>query len=322
MATKDTVLRLLKNSTTFLSGEKIAQELQLSRTSVWKAIKELEKAGYQFEHGPIGYRYLPSDVLDATEIKQELQNDQPRLHVKTMTTSQSTMQDAKLAAAKGTDDPTLFVADMQENARGRFGRPFFAEPGRGIYMSLLLHPNQEFDELPQYTLVAASACAKAIEKLTGVSTQIKWVNDIYVNGKKICGILSEAISDMESGRISHVIIGMGINFSLPQNEFPQEIQQKATSIFPDGHALITRNQLIIEIWKELFTYLREPANKEYLSFYRKKSFVLGKQVSFTQKGTTYHGVAKSITDTGELVVQTPQELKVLSSGEISLSSIN
>ncbi len=319
MTTKDKVLHLLKNTNEFLSGEKIAQQLQLSRTSIWKAIKELEKAGYRFEHGPTGYRYLPSDVLDAKEIQEALRPYIPGLNVQTMLTSESTMKDAKLAVAKGENSPTLFVADTQEQAHGRFGRPFFAEPGRGIYMSLLLHPDKRFDELPQYTILAASACAKAIQEETKRTTAIKWVNDIYIDKKKVCGILSEAVSDMESGRISHIIIGAGLNFSIPQAHFPQEIQEKATSVFPDGQATITRNQLISKIWQELFYYLSQP--EKALEFYKEKSFVLGKKVSFSQKGQTYTGIAKEIGDHGELIVQTADQEMSLSSGEISLTSI-
>lgn len=319
MTTKDKVLQLLKKTPDFLSGEKLAQQLEVSRTSIWKAIKELEKAGYRFEHGPTGYRYLPSDVLDAKEIQQELRSFIPDLKVQTMLTSESTMKDAKLAAAQGDSVSKLFVADTQEQARGRFGRPFFAEPGRGIYMSLLLHPDKRFDELPQYTIIAASACVKAIESVTGRSASIKWVNDIYMDGKKVCGILSEAVSDMESGRISHIIIGIGLNFSVPQNHFPADLQEKAISVFPDGQASVTRNQLISKIWQELFTYLSHP--EKALDFYKEKSFVLGKNVSFNQKGTTYVGLAKEIGDHGELIVQTNEQKMSLSSGEISLTSI-
>lgn len=99
-------------------------------------------------------------------------------------------------------------------------------------MSLLLHPDKRFDELPQYTIIAASACVKAIESVTGRSASIKWVNDIYMDGKKVCGILSEAVSDMESGRISHIIIGIGLNFSVPQNHFPADLQEKPSLSFP------------------------------------------------------------------------------------------
>lgn len=319
MTTKDKVLQLLKESPDFLSGEKIAQQLQVSRTSIWKAIKELEKIGYRFEHQAKGYRYLPSDVLDAKEIRQELLPFESNLKVVVLDRSESTMTDAKLAATKGMG-PALFIADTQEQAHGRFGRPFFAAPGQGIYMSLLIHPQKRFDELPQYTIIAASACVKAIKELTGKESSIKWVNDIYLNGKKISGILSEAISDMESGGISSIIIGIGLNFSIPQKYFPAEIQHKASSLFPDGQKTITRNQLISQIWKNFFLYLSETTN-DYLTLYREKSFVLGKKVSFHQKGQLYTGMAEKIGDHGELIVRIGQQIIPLSSGEISLNSI-
>ncbi|MBF8808718.1 MAG: biotin--[acetyl-CoA-carboxylase] ligase [Enterococcus lacertideformus] len=319
MTTKDKVLQLLKDTPDFLSGEKMAQELEVSRTSVWKAIKELEKSGYQFEHQAKGYRYLPSDVLDAQEIRQGLLPFEPDLNVFVLKHSESTMQDAKLAATKESG-PALFIADTQVQAHGRFGRPFFAEQGQGIYMSLLIHPNQRFDELPQYTIITASACVKAIKELTEKEASIKWVNDIYLNGKKISGILSEAINHMETGGISSIIIGIGLNFSIPQANFPEAIQQKASSLFPDGQKPITRNQLIRQIWKNFFQYLSEETD-DYLALYREKSFVLGKKVSFKQKNQVYTGIAEKIGDHGELIVRIGKQSMTLFSGEISLTSI-
>ncbi|MEY8445740.1 biotin--[acetyl-CoA-carboxylase] ligase [Enterococcus ratti] len=319
MTTKDKVLQLLKETPHFLSGEKMAQQLQVSRTSIWKAIKELEKMGYQFIHQAKGYRYLPSDILDAQEIYQTLLPFEPNLNVFVVEHSESTMKDARLAAAKA-NGPALFVANMQEQAHGRFGRPFFAAPGQGIYMSLLIHPNQRFDELPQYTIIAASACVKAIWELTGKDTMIKWVNDIYLNGKKISGILSEAISNMETGEISSIIIGIGLNFSIPQENFPEGIQHIASSLFLDGQKTITRNQLIGQIWKNFYLFLLDTTN-DYLTLYRKKSFVLGKKVSFNQKGQQYTGIAEKIGNHGELIVQIGNQSVTLSSGEISLTSI-
>ena len=319
MTTKAKVLHLLKNNSTFLSGEKIAQQLNVSRTSIWKAIKELEKEGFRFEHQAKGYRYLPSDVLDSVEISHELSLFDTQVTV--LAQSESTMKDAKLASTMDTMKPSLFIADTQEQAHGRFGRSFFAQPGQGIYMSLLLHPQKHFEELPQYTLIAASACVKAIEEMTGKHAMIKWVNDIYLDGRKVCGILSEAVSDMETGEIRSVIIGVGLNFSIPQTQFPDDIQQKATSLFPDGEAMITRNQLIGSIWKHFFTYLADPT-KAYFDLYKERSFVLGKSVNFSQKGTTYHGIAQSIGPKGELIVDTPEQRFQLLSGEVSLTEID
>lgn len=317
MSTKEKVLQKLKTNTDFVSGEQLAQELQLSRTAIWKAIKELEKAGYQIEHHSTGYRYQASDVLDAAEIAAGIQ--QP-LTIRVLDTSVSTMKDAQMAVLNGEEPPILVVADMQEAPRGRFNRPFFALEKAGIYMSILLKPDTQLHELPQYTVLMAVAVAQAIDTLAGVNTQIKWVNDIYLNGKKFVGILSEAMMDVEANSLKHVIIGMGINFSIPQEKFPAELQEKATSLFANGEPTITRNQLIIEIWNRFFQLL-EQKDLNYLSVYREKSFVLGKQVTFQQKSQPFTGKAVGISDTGELLVDLDGEITSLSSGEISLSSI-
>lgn len=318
MSTKEKLLALVKASPDIYSGEKLAQTLEVSRTAVWKAIRELEKAGYRFEHTPSGYRYLPSDVLAANEIATGLPAD---LAIEIKPSSESTMKDAKLAFAAGESTPRLLIAETQNAGHGRFGRPFFSPKGQGIYMTLLLAPNKTFGELPQYTLLAAVAVCRAIETLTGEYCEIKWVNDIYLKGKKIVGILSEATSNFESGTITSVSIGMGINFAIPQASFPAELQVKATSLFPDSEPKITRNQLIQKIWEEFFALEAALPDMSYLEEYRKRSFVLGKQVSFTLQKQHYQGIAQAITDDGQLVVATESGPITLHSGEISLERI-
>ncbi|MHC5269869.1 biotin--[acetyl-CoA-carboxylase] ligase [Enterococcus sp. LJL98] len=317
--TKEKVLALLKQSTTILSGEALAKELGVSRTAIWKAIRELDRLGYQIEHLANGYRFLSSNVLEAEEIAFE---QLPESHIHIHKTVDSTMNIAKLASmqAKATPIPALFLAEEQSQTRGRFGRAYFAPKGQ-IYMTLLLRPYQTFEELPQYTLLAAVAVAAAIDELTGKTTRIKWVNDLYLGDKKVCGILSEAMSDFETGQISYVAIGIGLNFAIPTADFPKELQAKATSLFPDEEPTTTRNELIQRIWKNFFELLEGLPDTAYLEYYRRKSFVLGKTVTFTQQGQEYTGRAVRISDKGELIVETPQGLKPLSSGEISLSQI-
>lgn len=325
MSTKSQVLTLLmKQAPAFISGEEMAQQLSLSRTAIWKAINELKKEGHIISSSRNkGYRYDKSDVLSAEGIRLALGSATPNLAITVLNSSESTMKDAKLAAINGEPDNTLIVADIQEAPKGRFGRPFFSKAGSGIYMSMLLRPNQNFEEMAQYTVIMAVAIARAMDNLTPVQTKIKWVNDIYINGKKVCGILSEAMSDVESGQISNVIIGMGINFSLKQNEFPKELREKATSLFPEDEPIITRNELIGEIWNQFYAILNQLPEQSFLEEYRQKSFVLGKTVSFTQSDIDYEGIATAINDHGELVVQLQDKKeKVLSSGEISLNSIN
>lgn len=316
MTTKEKVLAQLKQADRILSGEALAQEIGVSRTAIWKAIKELEKKGYQIQHLANGYRYQPSDILDAKEIQTQIQ--QP-IEVTVVETSASTMKDAQLAVVEGKKSPLLIVADMQEAPHGRFNRPFFAAKQQGIYMSLLLEPSEQLQELPQYTVLMAVAVAEAIDELLAVDSQIKWVNDIYLNQKKVAGILSEAMTDVETNSLKYIIIGMGINFSIPQTAYPEDLQAKATSLFPDGKASATRNQLIINIWNRFFALLND--QKTALESYRKKSFVLGKKITFNRQDQNYIGTAVAITDTGELVVDLGTERMTLSSGEISLSSI-
>ncbi|MEI5993884.1 biotin--[acetyl-CoA-carboxylase] ligase [Candidatus Enterococcus mansonii] len=325
MSTKSQVLTLLmQQMPAFISGEEIAKKLSLSRTAIWKAINELKKEGHLISSSRNkGYRYEPSDVLSAEGIQFALNPDTPKLSIVVLDSSESTMKDAKLAAINGEPSNTLIVADLQEASKGRFGRPFFSKAGVGIYMSMLLRPNQNFEEMAQYTVIMAVAIARAMDNLASVQTEIKWVNDIYINGKKVCGILSEAMSDVESGQISNVIIGMGINFSLKQREFPEELQEKATSLFQENSPTITRNDLIAEIWNQFYSILDQLPDRTFLEEYRQKSFVLGKTVSFTQAGVDYKGIATTISEHGELVVKLDEGIeKVLSSGEISLSKIN
>lgn len=358
MAVKDQVLTFMKQTSEVYSGEKLAQALGVSRTAVWKAIRELEKAGWRFEHTAGGYRYLPSDVLDAAEIlgtatktAEHQQTDVPvpttdtqqqrldpsatksaflktsglpsDLAIEITASTESTMLDAKRAITAGASTPRLFLTESQTGGHGRFGRPFFSPAGQGIYMTLLLNPNHSFQDMPQYTLLAAVAVCRAIAELTGEEATIKWVNDIYLHGKKLVGILSEAQSDMESGTISHIAIGMGLNFSTPQEDFPAELAEKATSLFADGNQTpITRNQLIQGIWRHFFQLLQGlPKDASYLEEYRQRSFVLGQQVAFRRQGIDYQGRATAITDLGELVVTTDSGPVTLNSGEISLSKI-
>ena len=216
---------------------------------------------------------------------------------------------------KNNPTPALYLSSSQKAAKGRFDRHFFASSQGGIYMSIHLKPNCHFADLPPYTMMAAAAIVKAIQRLTGINTEIKWVNDIYLNNKKMAGILTEAISSIESGRITDVIIGVGLNFSI--SDFPEELANKATSLFTSEKPSITRNQLISEIWRLFLTI----PTSDLVKVYKEKSLVLDKQVTFEQAGKTYTGVAKEIGDKGQLLVLTDDgQEKWLSAGEVSLTS--
>ena len=309
MKTYEKIYHYLQNQNDYISGETLANEFELSRTAIWKAIKTLEEKGVQIDSvKKRGYKILSGDLLLPEIISKDL-----RIAVSLNEKSQSTQLDAKNNLDED-KEAHLYLAPSQEQAKGRFGRQFFASKQGGIYMSLHLKPNVPFEEVKPYTLMIASSVVKAISRLTGIETDIKWVNDIYYNGKKIAGILTEAFSSVETGLITDVIIGVGINFHI--TDFPADISEKAGSLF-SGQPSITRNQLITEIWKLFFTI----PEKDLIKVYKEKSLVLDKQVTFTENDCLYSGIAQDITNQGHLIVKLyKKKKKMLRSGEISLSS--
>lgn len=310
MKTTEIIYDILSQHSSGISGEAIAKQLNISRTSVWKAFKSLESQGLVIESSKQnGYRLLEGDLLIPEIIEKALQ-----IQVSYNEKSISTQKDAKENILTNPKTPQLYLAPKQEMAKGRMNRPFFTSENGGIYMSLHLKPNVHYSDLEPFTMMAASSITKAISRLTGIDTQIKWVNDIYLGQKKIAGIITEAITSVETGLITDVIIGIGLNFFI--KDFPDDLNSKAGSLF-SVQPTVTRNQLIIEIWK-LFT---EIPVKDHIKVYKDKSLVLNRQVTFMENDTLISGKAIAITDEGHLVIrlESGQE-KILRSGEISLSS--
>ncbi|MBY5005731.1 bifunctional biotin--[acetyl-CoA-carboxylase] ligase/biotin operon repressor BirA [Streptococcus suis] len=310
MKTYQKIYLLLREKEDYISGEDLAQELGISRTSIWKAIRQLEAHGLTIEAARNrGYKLAEGDLLLPDLISQELQ-----LPVHLNADSNSTQLDAKQGIEAGHASPALYLAPYQNKAKGRFGRHFYASRSGGIYMSLRLSPNESFLEFKPYTIMAAAAVVKAITQLTDLDVQIKWVNDIYLGQKKVAGILTEAISSMETQTVTDVIIGVGINVYI--DDFPKELRQTAGNLFDDQPS-ITRNQLITAIWQAFF----ETDEQELLALYKEKSLVVGRQVTFVENQVEYRGTAVAVTDTGKLVIQLENgTAKTLSSGEISLSA--
>lgn len=310
MKTYEKIYLLLEERDDYISGEDLAQELGISRTSVWKAIRQLEAHGLIIEAARHkGYKLVKGDLLLPKQLEQEI-----GLPVFLKVDSDSTQLDAKQGIELGHPSPALYLSPYQNKAKGRFGRPFYASRDGGIYMSLRLSPNAPFLEFKPYTIMAAAAVVKAIQNLTNLDVEIKWVNDIYLNQKKVAGILTEAISSMETQTVLDVVIGIGINFHI--DYFPEELQASAGNLF-EGRPTISRNQLIAEIWNCFL----QTDEMELRALYKEKSLVVGKQVSFVENQVEYRGTAVAVTDTGNLVLELEDgRAKTLSSGEISLTS--
>ncbi len=208
----------------------------------------------------------------------------------------------------------LAVAKEQTSGRGRSGKSFYSPDNGGLYMSLLIHPGIGFDAVSSVTAKVCVAVCRAIEKVTGISTDIKWVNDLYLNGKKVCGILCEAVNDYKNSVTKSIIIGVGINVSTA--EFPGELQEIAGSL---GVSQIYRDKLVGEITNALLNLNFGALTEDELTFYRERSCVLGRTINYFVNGQKKTAEAIRIDSSGGLVVKNMNgEIITLTSGEISV----
>ena len=312
MSVKQNVIALLEeNRSKVISGQELANQLHVSRAAIWKAIKTLKEEGYNIEATPNkGYVLLEnSDVLSKQGIAYYLTEEIDIFSYKTIDSTNTQM---KKLAINGGKNHSVIVSEEQSAGRGRFGRSFYSPAQKGVYMSVLLKTGDSLQNATMITIKTAVAVRRAIAKLYDIEVAIKWVNDLYYRGKKVCGILSEAISDFESGMIEAIIIGIGINVST--DNFPLEIASIATSL---GLQKANRNQFIAEILNQLFAIIDEDF-KLVLNEYRMASCVLHKQITFNQKGEQFTGLVREINDLGNLVVSSNGAEMVLTAGEVSI----
>ena len=236
-------------------------------------------------------------------------------------TIDSTNLQAKRLSQEGCKNGTLVVAECQEAGRGRRGRSWESPLGTNISMSLLLKPEIEPNHASMITLVTALAVAKAISKLTGKRADIKWPNDIVMNGKKICGILTEM--SLQSGEIEDIIVGIGINVNTQQ--FPKEIQDIATSIYLETGMRLSRVELIQAVWKffemDYEIYLQTQNLQNLVEDYNTRLVNKNRKVKVLDPNKAFEGYARGITPYGELIVDTEEGEKLISSGEVSVRGI-
>ena len=250
----------------------------------------------------------PNETLKLNkQIISDLLNGAP-CEVEVFDIIDSTNLEAKRRASAGFESPTLLVAEKQTAGKGRMGRQFYSPESTGLYMSYLYRPTTAFSDNVTVTAAAAVAVSRAINNLTDLKPQIKWVNDIYIDGKKVCGILTEAVT----GNTTAIIIGIGINITTEQ--FPEEIMSIADSLKKN----IDRNRLAAEIVKELQVLISELPDRTFIEEYRKRSCVLGREVTFIKDGVTRTGKAVDIDRDGGLVVETEMGKITLNTGEITL----
>ena len=323
MTTKEKVLELFeKNKGIYFSGEELAKQLNVSRASVWKAVTGLRKDGYAID-AVTNKGYCLSekgDILSAQGIMKYLPSEYQNMDIRVERETESTNAAVREYAEQGMQEGFLLVAGEQTKGRGRYGRTFFSPQGTGVYFSLLLRPKGVLAQQGTgLTAMAAVAMCEAVKELSGKSTGIKWVNDIYVNGKKVCGILTEASMGLESGRLDYVILGAGVNVYPPETGFPESLIDKAGVVFDEMQDDM-KNRLIALFLENFGAYYLKQSEKSYIEKYKEYSLVTGKQIQVLSEYGKREAYVLGIDDDCRLLVEYENgERATLSCGEISIA---
>ncbi len=317
MNIKEKVLEIMENSRgKRISGAEIAVRLGVSRNAVWKAVNSLKADGHIIEsEASKGYMLSDeSDIFTARSVEALLGELNSRFSVTVADSVDSTNSELKRTAEKGGKEGEVLIAKTQTNGRGRLGRSFYSPDDTGLYMSILLRPLFSAEKALYITTAAAAAVSEAIDVVTGRSSEIKWVNDIYLDGKKVCGILTEASIDFESGGLQYAVLGIGVNVST--KDFPEELKNIASDIGGNRRMLPI---LSAEIIRRFSAYYDALGTLSFLGSYRERSLLIGKDISFEKSGKIMRAKAVDIDEKARLVVVTESGERIaLSSGEVTL----
>lgn len=320
---KEEILHLLKNSgREFLSGEDISKEFGVTRAAIWKYINSLREEGYTIESvSRKGYRIVESpDTLTEEEVDEYLHTKYMGRNIVHFETIDSTNTKAKELAAEGQPGGTVIISEEQTQGKGRLGRNWTSPKNKGIWMSIILRPDIDPIKVCMVTQVAAAAVVKAIEEI-GIEGYIKWPNDIVVQGKKVCGILTEMSGELD--KVNYVILGIGINVNLEKRNFSGELKDIATSLKIEKGKSINRKDLVAKIlnnFENLYeSFVKQGDIEKSLDICRERSILLGKKIQIILRNEVIKAKAITIDEEGRLVVrgQDGKEEKIIS-GEVSI----
>lgn len=321
---KEKIIQLLNEADDYISGEEISKQLGVSRTAIWKVINRLKEEGYEIESVTRkGYRLLSSpDILNSEELHYNLNTEIIGNKIINFDKLDSTNQQAKKLALEGASNGTVVIAEEQTAGKGRRGKMWVSPPGTGIWMSVVLRPSVMPENASMLTLVAGLAVCKAVREITNLEASIKWPNDIVVNGKKICGLLTEMNSEIDF--INFVVVGIGINVNI--EKFPPELDNIATSLMIEGNQSYQRKILVkrtLEIFEDYYKkYLETEDLTKIIEEYNEHCINIGRKVRVTGRKQDITGNVKCVTNKGELIVTDQQgEDIVVTSGEVSVRGI-
>jgi len=308
----------------FVSGEEISRKLNISRTAVWKHIRELRKQGYAFESSPHkGYRLTGRpDRLAAEAIRRAAGPVSVLADVVILERVESTQTEVHRLASAGAPHGTLVAAEEQTAGRGRLGRVWLSPAGKGIWMSLLLRPPITVREAPQMTMVAAVALARTLRRETGTDIGIKWPNDLLApDGRKLCGILVESVGEDE--RVRHMAVGVGIDCHLEEADYPPELKEKATSLSLATGRRFDRNALAGAFLREFDGLYRLYLTEGFApvrALWESLSVTIGRRIRHRSPDGWTEGVAERLDESGGLVVRTDAgKERTIAAGEIEFA---
>lgn len=321
---KKEVLNLLKKSKGFISGEKLSEEFKMTRAGIWKHMNSLKEDGYVIESVPRkGYKLISSpDILNYEEVKENLNTLSLGRKIYYYDSIDSTNEKAKEMASMEKEG-TVIISEEQRTGKGRLGRDWLSPKGKGIYMSLILKPDVEPMKASRITLIGAAAVNKALANI-GIRSEIKWPNDILINGKKICGILTEISGELNM--VDYLIMGIGINVNLTKSDIPDDLKNKATSIYVETGREIIRKELVANILNELEVLYMDFKGKgnilKAVNICKENSAVIGKEVNVIRGKERRKGRAVDINEKGELIVDFETGRENIYSGEVSIRGID
>lgn len=308
------IAELEKSRELALSISGLSAKFGASQECVHSALKSISNMGYIFSGSYDAFSLAPGcDIMSAAGIRAWLPERYRSIGVVFHSVIDSTNTEAK-RIEYDPSVPMLIAAEHQTAGRGRQGKSFYSPADTGIYMSLLLSPEGQASDSVSVTTAAAVGTARAIRALTGASAEIKWVNDIYIGGKKVCGILTEAVTDPRSAKISRLIIGIGVNVTT--EAFPSELESIAASIGSTG---IPRVRIAAEIAAQVLDIITAGNSSDYIEDYRRWSMVIGKDITYYRSGTAQSAHAVGIDNDGGLIVEHPDgSTHTLRTGEITV----
>jgi len=320
---RDRILELFRqHSDSFVSGEEICRDLGISRTAVWKQIRQLRQLGYEIEAVPSkGYslRTTP-DTLISAEVIADLNTTLIGSDIIFLPQTDSTNIQARLLADQGAVDGTVLIADQQTGGKGRMGRFWVSPQGVNLYLSIILRPDIPLRDATQMTFLSAVAVAEAIEGCGDLTPRLKWPNDVLLNGKKVAGLLNELNAETE--QIHYMILGVGVNLNMRPDQFPTNLRSPATSLLIEGGAKISRldfTRTLLQKTDQLYSRYLAEGFQPIMSAWEERSHMLGRRVEVDYSHSRLIGIVKGLDEAGALLLTLPNgQVERVLAGDVKL----